>query len=119
MRFLLDESADFPLAALLRERGHDVTAIAHDYPASLKDSEVLAIARDEQRILLTNDRDFGEMIVRQRLPHSGVILFRLGFEDLQTKWTRLEHVLVHHPGDLQDLIVITDHRVRVRRTGHD
>lgn len=67
MRFLLDESADFPLAAFLKIQGHDVTAIAHDYPHALKDQEVLAIARQEQRILITNDRDFGELLVRQRL----------------------------------------------------
>ncbi|MCL4489624.1 MAG: DUF5615 family PIN-like protein [Chloroflexi bacterium] len=74
MKFLLDESADLPLAMFLRESGHDVTAIAHDYPQALKDREVLAIAYREQRILLTNDRDFGELIFRQRLPHSGVVL---------------------------------------------
>ncbi len=51
MRFLLDESADFPLAAYLRGLGHDVTAIARDYPHALKDREVLAIAQREQRIL--------------------------------------------------------------------
>jgi predicted nuclease of predicted toxin-antitoxin system len=38
---------------------------------------VLAIATAEQRVLLTNDKDFGELIFRRRLPHAGVILFRL------------------------------------------
>lgn len=43
MRFLLDKSADFPLATYLRSLGHDVTAIAHDYTGALTDVEVLAI----------------------------------------------------------------------------
>ncbi len=47
MRFLLDENVDFPLAAFLRQRGHDVTAIAYEYPHALKDPEVLAIAVQE------------------------------------------------------------------------
>ncbi len=64
MKFLLDESADFPLASFLKQLGHDVTAIAHDYPHALKDREVLSIAREEQRILIANDRDFGELIFR-------------------------------------------------------
>jgi predicted nuclease of predicted toxin-antitoxin system len=57
MRFLLDESADFPLTAFLQELGHDVTSIAHDYPSALKDHEVLEIALREARILITNDTD--------------------------------------------------------------
>ena len=77
MNFLLDESAEFRLAALLQQHGHYVKAIAHDYPSGLPDRQVLAIAKNEQRILITNDRDFGELIFRQRMPHAGVILFRL------------------------------------------
>ncbi|MGH2369863.1 MAG: DUF5615 family PIN-like protein, partial [Chloroflexota bacterium] len=65
MPFLLDESADFPLATHLKEWGHDVTAIAHDYPHALSDQDVLAIAVREQRVLITNDLDFGELIVRR------------------------------------------------------
>lgn len=116
MRFLLDESADFPLAAFLQSQGYDVTAIAHDYPHALKDHEVLAIARQEQRILITNDRDFGELIVRQKLTHAGVILFRLHDEDLPTKQRWLTYVLTHHRHDLRHLIVITGQKVRIRRT---
>lgn len=62
MRFLLDESVEYRLAAYLSDHGHDVTAIAHDYPASIDDEVVLAIAEREQRILLTNDRDFGNLV---------------------------------------------------------
>lgn len=83
MRFLLDESAEYRLASFLRNPGHDVTAIAHDYPAGLADTEVLALARREDRILITNDRDFGELIIRQRLAHAGVIFFRLSDQALQ------------------------------------
>jgi predicted nuclease of predicted toxin-antitoxin system len=115
MRFLLDESADFPLARFLRELGHDITAIAHDYPHALKDSEVLSIAVAERRILITNDRDFGELIFRRQLSHAGVILFRLSTEDIQIKKDRLTYVLTNHSQDLGDFIVISDQRIRVRR----
>ncbi len=69
MRVLLDESAEFRIAAYLQRRGHDVTAIAHDYPASLSDRDVLTIAYQEGRILITNDRDFGELIFHEQQPH--------------------------------------------------
>lgn len=115
MRFLLDESADYPLADFLRQQGHDVTAIAHDYPHALGDSEVLAIAVNEERIIITNDLDFGELIVRRRLRHRGVILFRLGDEDLPTKIQWLQYVLSNYPEDLHELIVIAEEKVRIRR----
>ncbi len=115
MRFLLDESADYPLAATLRGWGHDVTAIAHDYPRALNDRDVLAIARQEGRILITNDRDFGELVFRQRLPHVGVILFRLGNEDLPTKAAWLKYVLTEYADRLDQFLVVTDRGVRLRR----
>src|SRR5215213_1408209 len=100
MKFLLDESADFPLAKVLTDLNHDVTTIVHDYPRAIKDKEVLAIAQREGRILITNDRDFGELIFRQRLRHSGVILFRLGSEDIATKTSWLEYLLTNYAQEL-------------------
>ncbi len=115
MRFLLDENAEFRLAAFLVERGHDVTSIAHDYPGGLADHEVLAIARRESRILITNDRDFGELIIRRRLAHAGVIFFRLGTQDPQAKLDRLASVLADYSAQLDQFLVVTERRVRVRR----
>ncbi len=65
MKFLFDQSADFRLIAPLRERGHDVLAVSRDFPAGRADEDVLAIARQEQRILVVADRDFGELIFHQ------------------------------------------------------
>ena len=115
MRFLLDESAEWRIAAFLRLRGHDVTAIAHDYPQSLDDDQVLAIARDEGRILITNDRDFGELIIRRNLTHRGVIFFRLRTQDPQAKLDRLAEVLIRHEDSLEQFIVVTEHGSRIRR----
>lgn len=116
MRFLLDESADYPLVAWLRERGHDVTDIVHDYAPSLADEDVLAIAVHEGRTLITNDHDFGELIFRRRLPHAGVILFRLGSEPLSVKSLWLEYIVATLNDRLTDFIVVTDRGIRVRRT---
>ena len=114
MRFLLDESADLPLRAHLRAQGHDVTAIAHDHPGALIDEDVLAIAVAEARILITNDRDFGELVFRRQLPHCGVILFRLGNEAIPVKVAWLDHVLAAFTDRLHEFIVVNDRGVRVR-----
>jgi predicted nuclease of predicted toxin-antitoxin system len=116
VRFLLDESADARLAPWLRSLGHDVTAIAIDHPASLADLQVLAIARRERRVLITDDRDFGELIFVRKLPHAGVIYLRLGeYADLETRIERLAYVLTHHAAHLDTFLVVT--RLRVRVTG--
>jgi predicted nuclease of predicted toxin-antitoxin system len=115
MKFLFDQSADFRLIAHLRERGHDVTAISRDYPHSLADEEVLAIARSEQRILLVADRDFGELILHQGLAHAGVIFFRLPGAPLQTKIEHLTTVLESYTDDLARgaFLVVSAGQIRI------
>jgi predicted nuclease of predicted toxin-antitoxin system len=115
MRFLLDENVEYRLATFLQHYGHDVTAIAHDYLAALKDSEVLRISVREERILITNDRDFGELVVRRQLPHVGVILLRLHEERYETQQNRLLYVLTHHTQDMGRFIVVTADSIRVRQ----
>lgn len=115
MKFLLDESAEFRLAAFLASLGHDVTAIAHDYPSALGDQEVLAIARREGRILITNDSDFGDLVFRDHHPHAGVIFFRLKPESTdEDKIARLGPLLLSHRDQLSKFIVVTERRIRVR-----
>jgi predicted nuclease of predicted toxin-antitoxin system len=115
MKFLLDESADFILARTLMSLGHDVTSIVHDYPRSVGDEEVLAIAVQEDRILVTNDRDFGELVFRRQLPHAGVILFRLESEPVSVKVSWLQIILDQYAEHLHKFIVVTDRGVRVRQ----
>jgi predicted nuclease of predicted toxin-antitoxin system len=117
MKFLLDESADARLLPYLQSQGHDVTRIAADYPAGLPDQDVLAIAHAEGRILVANDRDFGELVFRRRRPHAGVILFRLGdYAPLATKIQFLAQVLGAHADQLDQFIAISPRGIRVRRS---
>lgn len=116
MRFLLDESADLRIVPYLEEQGHDVTGIVRDYPASLPDTDVLAIAHREKRTLITHDRDFGELVFVEHQPHAGVILLRLGpFAVLETMISRLDVVLSQHGHELDQFIVVTTSLIRVRR----
>jgi predicted nuclease of predicted toxin-antitoxin system len=119
MKFLLDENADHRLVGLIQALGHEVTAIAYDYPAGLLDEQVLAIATKEKRILITNDRtDFGELVFKKHHPHAGIILFCLKAEEanIQLKRERLDHVLTEYPEHLHSFVVVTPHRVRVRKS---
>ena len=80
MRFLANEN--FPLASVrwLRQAGHDVTSVL-EISAGAKDTAVLDRAARENRILLTFDRDYGELIYRRNLPApAGVIYLRFAPE---------------------------------------
>ena len=114
MRFLLDESADTRLIPEIRRRGHDVTRVATEYPAGLSDSDVLALAYTERRVLLTADRDFGDLVFRQKQLHAGVVLLRLEDEGLDIKRSRLEHVLDTYADRLNQFLVVTANAIRVR-----
>ncbi len=116
MRFLLDQHIDARILPHLSERGHDVTRVARHYPAGLSDRDILGIAYREQRILITHDRDFGELVFVQLLPHAGVILLRLGpLVPLVTATTRLNHDLSQHTPELDQFVVVTHSLARVRR----
>jgi predicted nuclease of predicted toxin-antitoxin system len=114
MKFLLDQSMEARLATFLTDQSHDATRIGREHPPGLDDDAVLAIAHSEQRILLTNDRDFGELIVRRRLPHAGVIFFRFPLDSTaQQKIIALERLLVTHATQLDRYLVVTPRGVRV------
>src|SRR5262249_14153552 len=115
MKFLFDQSADFRLMPHLRTLGHDVAAISRQYPPSLADEDVLAIARQEARILIVADRGFGGVLVHQELAPAGVVFFRLPGARLQTKVERLNTVLAEYPGQLARgaFLVVTPGRMRV------
>lgn len=73
MNFMADECCDQPLVEGLRADGHDVVYI-REVMAGAEDAAVLQMAAEQERILLTEDKDFGELVVRLRLPAFGIVL---------------------------------------------
>ena len=115
MKFLLDESAEARIGVFLTAHGHDATRIGRDYPKSLPDEEVLALAHREQRILITNDKDFGELVFHKHHPHAGVIFFRFPLDSTaQEKIRALEALLSSHPAPLDRFFVLTPQGIRTR-----
>ncbi len=77
MRLLANENFPGDAVEALRRLGHDVAWVRTDAPGS-KDTEVLRRAAQEERVLVTLDKDFGELAFRAGLPAtSGVVLFRI------------------------------------------
>jgi len=77
VRILANENVPASAIALLRTRGHDVRWVRTDLPGA-PDDQVLRMAASQDRLLVTFDKDFSELVVRSGLPAScGVVLFRL------------------------------------------
>ena len=75
MNFVDDESCARPVIQALREAGHDVVAIA-EIARGASDDQVLERALKEKRVLITEDRDFGELVYARGRSSAGVILVR-------------------------------------------
>jgi predicted nuclease of predicted toxin-antitoxin system len=76
VKLLADEGVDAQIVARLRADGHDVTYVAELAPGTT-DADVLELANAGERVLVTTDKDFGELVFRMRRVPVGVLLLRL------------------------------------------
>lgn len=118
MRCIVDECLGTLVVRWLESRGHDVTSIRDRFPR-LPDSDILALGVREDRIVITIDKDFGDLVFQKLRPHRGVILLRLSDQRAAARIAALERFLAEVPDDLSScFVVVTDQAVRVaRRSG--
>jgi predicted nuclease of predicted toxin-antitoxin system len=115
MRFLVDECTGPKVAARLRSQGHESFSV-FDEARGLEDDEVIQKTYDESWILITNDKDFGEKVYRERRPHRGVIFMRLEDERAANKIEVLRQLLEGYEDRLADrFVVVAETRVRFAR----
>ena len=114
MKILADENIDYPIIKLLREEGFEVFSIFEEN-RSVNDQTVLEIANQLNAILLTNDKDFGDLVIRQRLPHKGIILLRLTNKNLAENTQIIINVLkTYHTQLSNQFTVIRDKHIKIR-----
>lgn len=92
MQILADENLPGPMVARLRQDGFEVIAIK-EVAAGVDDTVVMQAANERSVMLVTQDRDFGELVVRRELPILGVILVQLERLPLATQIERLSECL--------------------------
>lgn len=115
MRLLADEGVDKPIVEALRIAGFDVAYILEDKQGA-DDEFILKMSLEQGRLLITQDKDFGELVFRLRQAHYGVILIRLlGFlPDAKAKI--VVKVLLQHKEELiKSFTVIQPHAIRIRK----
>ncbi|CAL8973810.1 hypothetical protein RHODGE_RHODGE_02975 [Rhodoplanes serenus] len=117
MRWLVDECVDAAIVEHLRAAHHDVLDIA-DHAPGASDAAVLALASGQGRLLLTEDKDFGDLVFRQRKEVPGLVLLRIEPARRLAKWPRLA-VAIERLGDrmLGRYTVVDETRIRSRPLG--
>ena len=115
MNLVADEGVEAQIVAALREDGLSVVYVA-ELSAGMADPAVLELAHEGEAVLLTADKDFGELVFRQGLATHGVVLLRLaGLPDHEKAATVRSVVRLHGQEMPGAFTVITERSVRVRR----
>jgi predicted nuclease of predicted toxin-antitoxin system len=113
VRFLADESCDFATVRALRAAGHDVLAVA-DAALGAADADVLALAAREGRVLLTEDKDFGQLARAGEKRAGGVVLLRYPRVARTTTTDAVVRLAEERGEDLHSrFVVVEPGRVRV------
>ena len=115
MRFLVDECTGPAVAKWLRQQGYEVFSV-YEQARGIYYDDLVEKANAENRILITNDKDFGEKIYRDNKPHKGVILLHLDDERVASKIATVQQLLKNHLEQLENnFIVVTESRVRIAK----
>lgn len=110
-----DESVDFHIIVALRDSGVSVFSIAEHNP-SVSDAEVLAIAVEHNTLLLTEDKDFGELVYRFRMKHCGILLIRLIESNSGQKAKLTCSVIAQYLNELKNAFAVLDEsQLRIRQ----
>jgi predicted nuclease of predicted toxin-antitoxin system len=115
MKFVADESLDFQIVERLRQDGWDVSYVAEMEPG-ISDTDVLHLANTREALIITSDRDFGELIFRQHLLSHGIIPVRLAGITPQLKAETVSSAINRHQAELpHSFVVISPALIRIRR----
>jgi len=112
VRFLVDENTGVIVGRWLRSQNHEVFSV-YEEARGTDDDLILRKALDENWILITCDKDFGEKVYREQRSHHGVVLLRLEDERNSNKIIVLRSLLENYAEQLLDnFVVVTEKQVR-------
>ena len=114
MNILADENIDEQIIETLRKNGHNVWYVGEMSP-SISDKVVLSKANKMNALLLTADKDFGELVFRQHLISKGVILMRLAGMTPNKKAQQILSIINKHKNEMiNSFTVVTLNHIRIR-----
>ena len=115
LRFLADEGCDFAVVRALREAGFDVVAVCEIMSGS-NDSDIIKLSHAGNRVLLTEDKDFGWLVFVSHADSAGVVLIRFPGNARSTLPGTVVWLSENHASELQNaFVVLAPHQVRFSR----
>lgn len=114
LKFLLDANVGTTVGSFLKAEGHNVASVT-DLDPRMTDQKILELAHREDQILVTCDKDFGDLIFNKNLPHKGVV--RLEDTSPKHQVAYLKSILSKHVADLMMSVVVAQGgMIRIRKT---
>ena len=114
MRIIANENIMATVVSELRNRGHDVLWVRESMPKA-EDEAILATAQGDKRVVLTHDKDFGELAFRYGLPADcGVLLIRLSGRGRQADIEQVLKVIDSRQDWTGHFSVVSRGRLRMR-----
>ena len=111
--FVVDAGVGTSVELLLRELGY-LTVNVRDVNPHLPDTGVLALAVAQKAIVVTMDKDFGDLVFKNGLPHFGILLLRMDEATGAERATAIRWILAHHAGELPNrFAVFQNDRLRI------
>ena len=106
-KIIADENIDYDIVKILREKNFDIFSILESLPS--------ISASFGECFLITNDKDFGELIYKNNLSHNGILLIRLGDMDREEKIKLVIETIIENFEKMQNhFCVLTNKQLRIR-----
>jgi len=115
LKFLVDVGVGKKVETFLIESGHDIKSIRQT-DHKMKDSQILKIANDEERSIITMDKDFGELVFYSGMSHYGVLLLRLDDSDGEEKVEIIKEIFTKYKSSLRNnFCVYQNSKLRIKK----
>jgi len=114
MKFLVDMGVGKKVESWLKRNGFDVLSV-RDIDSRAKDSQILRWAVDQQRMIISMDKDFGELVYNSGKHHAGVLILRLEDADGETKVEITKKILAEYYDKIEShFCVFQNGKLRIR-----
>jgi len=114
LKLLFDVGVSKKAEVHFKKLGFDVLAV-RDVDAAMKDTDILELGVKEQRLIITMDKDFGELVFNSKKPHSGVLLLRMEDANWKQKIEVLSEILKKYSQEIEGKFsVYQDKKLRIR-----
>lgn len=113
MKFLANENIPWDVVKELRNKGYEIMRV-DEVQKGMNDAEVLKLSFEQDRILITFDKDFGEKVFRSKASTKGIILLRFSPESIAFIIKRITCLLENFPDLKNKFIVVEEDRIRIK-----